>query len=941
MAQTKPNLGAKARKNASALKRLRVSLKEAGVTGGKYGLPKGSLSKKRRQGTTLNDAGKNGLADKLALIKDAFNPFEIKTSTSKHEVLGRRIRGKVGRPTLSKQIGVDNRKKTLLEEFKNRNRTGGVIDRRFGENDANLTPEEKMLERFTREKQKKARGSSIFNLEDDEEEDLTHFGQSLGEMDTFEDPVITDDEDDKGVISQDVVRTSHFGGFEAKRLEDETRVKSKSEVMKEIITKSKHFKHERQKAKEEDENLRMELDEGMDELKSLLNSYASTTTSPVKRQPLAPQSEAFKRLAQKSAKVVAPIPDNDVKGEEFDRYIREMAFAQKAQATDRLKTEEEIALEAKAALEKAERHRLRRMNGEDSDSEEEGDKFGKRRKLNRMAQGDDLDDDFDTETLSNFGLGEGVKVRVIDPNTKVVSEEGSDEGSDEDSEEGSEEGLDEDFEEGSDEDSEEGADEDIYAPDIESSSKSLKSVAKAEKKRDQDSLTNPSELPFTFPIPQSEADFELLVKGRHPLEHETVIKRTRVLNHPKLAPENKDKLEKFMSVLLSYLAQAVADGEFSADLVNVYSTQFTELALQLSEGASRVAIEFIKRAHQQFRDEASISPGQLIIFSLFTRLFSTSDYHHAVITPLQLLLSQSLLQLPLLSTRCLARSLYICGLHYEMQKEAKRFVPEAVDVICTILYLLAPTRTEFEAIPGFFYNSFQLDDSELAEELAKLTQSSYKGVDSVQNLKLSFKDLIQAYVAPTRLDPTYLPTLLVVALRQLLKFAELYATLSSPLSAFPQLFAPVAKALAVFSASPMVSASIKGVLDAHQGRVETLVARCLASRFPLQLQSHRPLAIKSLLPRFDAEYSVDRSSREANKEKANLVKLQRQYKREFRGAVRELRKDSQFLAREKLTLLKQKDAEYQAKIRAITGELANNQGDAAKFNYERKAKKGR
>ncbi|KAJ9070630.1 nucleolar complex protein 14 [Entomophthora muscae] len=933
MAQHKAGPESKKKKNASALKRLRSSLKEAGLTG-VLGKSKGSQTKKQRQGNNAIEAGKNQRGEKLALIKDAFNPFEIKSSKSKHEVLGRKLKGASGRPTLSKQIGIDNRKKTLLEDLKNRNRTGAIIDRRFGENNANMTPEEKMLERFTREKQKKARNSSLFNLEDDDEEDLTHFGQSLAGMDTFDDPVITDDEDDKGTISQAVVRNSHFGGFEPKDTEDENRVKSKSEVMKEVIAKSKYHKHERQKAKEDDENLRMELDEGLDEIKSLLMSYESTEP-PVKRQPLAPQSEAFK----KTLKNVDPIPENDVKGAEYDRYLYEMRDAQRAQATDRLKTEEEIAMEEKAALEKAERHRIRRMNGEDSDSEDEDDKLIRRKKSNRVAQADDLDDDLDAEPLDNFGLGEGVKVRVIDPSNEDVSEQ---ENSEEESEDGSGDGSDE-----------EDSKEDLEASDLEDSPKHHVPVTKPKKSNAGNKVAASSEVPFIFPIPQTTDAFGLLVNGRKPLEHETVIKRTRVLNHPKLAPENKEKLERFILVLLNYLENAVTNEEFSAELVNVYTKQITELALQLPEAAARTACDFLKNASQQFRQELTSggeyldtpTPGQLIIFSLFTRLFSTSDYHHAVISPLQLFLGQCLLQAPISTARCLARSAYICGLLYETQIEAKRFVPEAIASLCTNLYVLAPcaVRNDLDAMSDFFYNRFQLEDSSILE---LTTEPAFKALN-LQNdphglaFKLSFKDLAQDAGSPKFQEAEFYNTLLLVTLRHLRKFAELYGSLSSPLSAFPQLFAPIASALTAFSTSSCISKSLQSLLSACQERIENLCSRCLASRFPLQLQAHRPLAIKTYLPKFDAEYSVDRYSREPNKEKANFTKLQRQHKRELRGAIRELRKDSQFLAREKLTTIKQKDADYQAKIRSITGELANNQGDAAKFNYEVKAKKAR
>jgi nucleolar protein 14 len=77
------------------------------------------------------------------------------------------------------------RKKSLLPELLDRNRAGGIIDRRFGEDNPNLTPEEKALERFTRERQRKGARASAFNLEDDDQADLdgglTHYGQSLGD----------------------------------------------------------------------------------------------------------------------------------------------------------------------------------------------------------------------------------------------------------------------------------------------------------------------------------------------------------------------------------------------------------------------------------------------------------------------------------------------------------------------------------------------------------------------------------------------------------------------------------------------------------------------------------------------------------------------------------------------------------------------------------------
>lgn len=105
------------------------------------------------------------------------------------------------------------RTKTLLVEYQDKDRSGGVLDRRFGENDPTMTPEERMLERFTRERQRESKGA-LFNLE--EEDELTHYGQSLSKLDDFDNVGLgLDDEDDedRGQIDPKTVQKVHFGGF--------------------------------------------------------------------------------------------------------------------------------------------------------------------------------------------------------------------------------------------------------------------------------------------------------------------------------------------------------------------------------------------------------------------------------------------------------------------------------------------------------------------------------------------------------------------------------------------------------------------------------------------------------------------------------------------------------------------------------------------------------
>ncbi|RKP07461.1 nucleolar protein 14, partial [Thamnocephalis sphaerospora] len=233
----------------SALKRLKQSLSSAGLIGPTARTQHGKNKQKKTRGAA-GDAGAMAERKKrLAQVEQALNPFETKTTRQKHEVVGRKTKGIVGRPGLTKQVGEEKRRKTLLVEMHNKNKAGGIVDRRFGENDTNMSLEDKMLERFTKERQRRSRsggaGARTFNLEDDGSGDesglmnLTHMGQSLADIDEFDDYGLgaSDDEQGasgKGAISRDIVSQLHFGGFEpVDSNADPDRQKTRAEVMKE------------------------------------------------------------------------------------------------------------------------------------------------------------------------------------------------------------------------------------------------------------------------------------------------------------------------------------------------------------------------------------------------------------------------------------------------------------------------------------------------------------------------------------------------------------------------------------------------------------------------------------------------------------------------------------------------------------------------------------
>lgn len=72
-----------------------------------------------------------------------------------------------------------------------------------------------------------------------------------------------------------------------------------------------------------------------------------------------------------------------------------------------------------------------------------------------------------------------------------------------------------------------------------------------------------------------------------------------------------------------------------------------------------------------------------------------------------------------------------------------------------------------------------------------------------------------------------------------------------------------------------------------------------------------------------------------SKEKAEREKLVHKYKREFKGAVREIRKDRDFLAKVQIAEQIRSDAERKRKVNEIFGEAATQQNEFKKFKKKK------
>lgn len=474
--------------------------------------------------------------------KPAENPFDkFANARKKHDVINRRVKGEDRNVGRARAKAIDERKKKLLSEFRTMKKSNTFSDRRFGESDASLSLEDKMFMRFQKEKAAKVRNLSMYNLDSMEDTvTLTHKGQSLGEASVMDDWPSSEDEG----LGREVVENLHFGGGLVKASPDTADVrKSRDDIMQEIVMKSKLRKLEKREAREaQDEQL-----ENLDKAYAELISGAMLQFKPTKWDRDADDEET---------------PAGAAGDAEYDTAFRAMAFESRLKATDRTKSQEEIAQEELEKLEALEKERLARMMPQEVRPKVAADDVkGKRKRV--------TDDEVEED---GWGMSDGGE----ESEDEEEKESGSDSESEDDESEldsdGEEEESADEEEEGSDEEDAEDASGDS-GEDEEQDENVVNTVSPALSDHINDLM------PHIIPCPTTYEAFQTLLDKYATNSTEaavTLVQRILTASSVHLPGDrgvsNKPKMIAFMEILLQYFIN-LGDSLVAAKDSTVITTQ--------------------------------------------------------------------------------------------------------------------------------------------------------------------------------------------------------------------------------------------------------------------------------------------------------------------------------------------------------------------------------
>ncbi|XP_043237470.1 nucleolar protein 14-like [Amphibalanus amphitrite] len=589
-----------------------------------------------------------GQAEKVTSIKTKdgrLNPFEIHFNKQKHSVLGQHLPGERGKPGISKAKALKKRKLTLLRELKTRTKSNEFVDRRIGEKTKGMSAEDRLAARFAAER-KKQNKQTLFNLEDNTE--LTHMGQTLSEIEKYEDPRSDDEGDD--ALGAEFVKSAHFGGGLLSKGGSEP-AQSRKEWIDKMIAESKLRKYEARKALEETLEMTDQLDGGFMEVMKIFTE--AKVIRPTRREERERQSSPVPASGESAASAPAP-------SEDYDQLVRLLTFEPRVGASDRTKTDEEVRREEAARLRQLEEARQQRMRADT----EEG---GARPAVHRSA--DDLDDGFVLDSRPQQRL------ELVGDQLLVTSQ---------------------------------AADEPLTNRQAKKRQQKLQKQREAAEEAEGEEGEATSDRPPSVKLPGFKK-FSATLRAKLPLDQSRHVADLVTSLAPNLSPANRAQLVTLYEMLLRYLGQcchrsggsgntgeagcgAVALRALDALVPVVY-----DLTQQLGDAAHRCWVLWLRDCHAAYRRRRRrLFPRleTLLLLRVCGQLFPSSDRRHPVTMPAMLLLCQLLTECPVRCRRELTAGLFCVSLLAEFTSLSGRLVPETIAFLQGVLYSAVPTERQ-------------------------------------------------------------------------------------------------------------------------------------------------------------------------------------------------------------------------------------------------------
>lgn len=363
--------------------------------------------------------------------------------------------------------------------------------------------------------------------------------------------------------------------------------------------------------------------------------------------------------------------------------------------------------------------------------------------------------------------------------------------------------------------------------------------------------------------------------------------------------QNVEKLESFFIVLIKYIMNSNHNISKTLELLDsVLPHLYTiaEISSRITADKLLCLLDVEEELFQQSKAKKlkmNFPRKQcLVLFKIISVIYSVSDFKHSVVTPALIFMCDVLSSAYSVTYQNIYCRLFICKIIYNCVTFSKRYVPEALLFLNKSLELALRSNKKF----NLFISEEVLEDK----------------------VELNFEILDKSCNVPEKV------AIISDVIQLLHKFAALY----EHYKCFKEIFSP-----SIDSISKIVMMenfqSYPAYLNKAIHDFDTIVKEKKQTYKPIAFKKKKPVPLKLFEPAFESKFTKDKD--DIQRKRKVIKNVNQKIKKEVRGQLREVRRNNQVIAAEKLKEIIAADDERKRKVKELYSELSMQEGEYKKF----------
>lgn len=363
--------------------------------------------------------------------------------------------------------------------------------------------------------------------------------------------------------------------------------------------------------------------------------------------------------------------------------------------------------------------------------------------------------------------------------------------------------------------------------------------------------------------------------------------------------ENIQKLEILFAILYDYITNLKNKTIVILEHLDDILPHLYTLAEVSPVNTAEKLLKFLDDEHDLFQQSKGKKMKKnfprsqcLVLFKIVSSIYSVSDFKHPVVTPAIIFMCDVLSSPYAVSFQNIYSRLYICKIVFDCVSFSKLYVPEVLCFLNKTLKLVLSNSKKFnlfikeEAFEENTVLNFEIDD---------------KSCDHSIKVKL---------------------------ISEVIELLHQYAVLYEHVDCFKEIFHTTTDILTKiimmdnFSVFPP---GLKNIINSFKDFVE-IVQKTYK---PLIFEHKKPVPLKLFEPAFDSQFT--RKKDDIQKKRKLIKSINQKIRKEEKGQLREIRRDNQVIAAEKLKEKLEADEERKRKVKQLYSELAMQEGEYKKY----------